>query len=61
MTISGYADGPRYNDSETDRQNIKGRLKVAVGIRDRERAAGNTTTAAQWSRTIDELLEIRGR
>lgn len=64
--VSAYGAGaPAYPDTELQRSTLEGRLKVAVGIRDRARASGNTRSAARWDATVqellDRLLEVRGR
>lgn len=63
---SAYGAGaPSYSTSELQRRAIEGRLKVARGIRDRNRASGRHERAARWSTICDELLdrllEVRGR
>lgn len=63
---SAYGTGaPSYQTTDLQRAAIEGRLKVATGIRDRARQAGNTKRADRWAGICDELLdrllEVRGR
>ncbi len=64
--MTAYGEGaPSYESAELQRAAIEGRLRVAVGIRDRARAAGNARRAERWELVVDELLgrlaEVRGR
>jgi hypothetical protein len=55
---SAYGAGaPSYRSAEVQRAAITGRLKVAVGIRDRAAAGGDERRRARWARVVDELLE----
>jgi hypothetical protein len=63
---SAYGAGaPTYESAELQRSALTGRLKVAVGIRDRARTSGNTERAERWAVIVDELLdrlgEVQGR
>lgn len=63
---SAYGAGaPTYGTAELQRTAIEGRLKVAIGSRDRRRAMGDTKRADRWAAICDELLdrllEVRGR
>ena len=65
-TGSAYGTGaPCYGSAELQKSAIEGRLKVATGIRDRARVAGNARKANTWARICDELLdrllEVRGQ
>ena len=65
-TGSAYGAGaPTYKDAELQRFTLEGRIKVALGIRDRSIADGNRARAERWQVVIDELLdrllEVRGR
>ncbi len=47
--MTAYGDGaPSYEDAEVQRLAIEGRLRVAVGIRDRARASGNARRVERW-------------
>lgn len=64
--MSAYGEGaPAYRSVELQREAIKGRLRVARGIRDRAAESGEATRAIRWSNICDELLdrllELRGR
>jgi hypothetical protein len=64
--VSAYGAGaPSYADAELQRTQLEGRLRVAIGIRDRAQASGHVASAARWARNVDELLdrlnEVRGR
>ncbi|GAW50600.1 MULTISPECIES: hypothetical protein [unclassified Nocardioides] len=66
MSGSAYGAGaPSYESVELQRSAIKGRLKVAVGIRDQAADAGDEKRRARWSEVVDELLErlteVQGR
>lgn len=63
---SAYGAGaPRQDDAEYEKLLLDGRLEVAIGIRDRAKAAGNDDRYRRWSVVVDELLdrrlEVRGR
>lgn len=63
---SAYGAGaPAYESADLQRHQLEGRLKVAIGIRDRARESGNTKRANSWAGICDELLdrllEVRGQ
>lgn len=63
---SAYGAGaPAYKDVELQKEQLEGRLRVAVGIRDRAKASGNQQRYESWAKVADELLdrllETRGR
>lgn len=59
------AGAPIHEDAEYEKLLLDGRLEVAIGIRDRAKAAGNGARYRRWSAVVDELLdrrlEVRGR
>jgi hypothetical protein len=57
---SAYGAGaPSYRDAELQKLQLDGRLKVAMGIRDRAKAAGNQEQYESWAEVVDELLDRR--
>lgn len=60
MEGSAYGAGaPTYPSAELQKSTLDGRIKVARGIRDRARAAGDTDLADRWAVVVDELLDRR--
>jgi hypothetical protein len=64
--MSAYASGaPTYESAELQKNTLDGRIKVAIGIRDRAKASGDMRRFERWSAIVDELLdrrlEVRGR
>lgn len=50
-----YANPQPYADAKTERDMLAGRLRVAIGIRDR--CVPGSKKHASWQETVDRLLE----